>query len=893
MAQKFKRYTNPFLKVKGQSATPAVSEVTTLQLAISLHEQGKLAQAQSIYLQLLELDARNADALHLLGVVAYQTGQYQGSVDMIGRAIGINSSVASYHSNLGLALHELKQFNAAVVSYDRAINLDPTYALAYSNGGNALLELNRVNEALASYDKAIVLDPNYVQAYYNQGNALLELKKFAEAVVSYDKAIALKPDYAEAYCNRGNALQALKQLDSAVASYDRAIALKPDYAEAYVNRGNALQALEQIETAIASYDKAIALKPDYAEAYSNRGNALQAFKQIDAALASFDMAIALNPDYAEAYSNRGNALQELKKFTAAINNYDQALALKPDYADAFANRGNSLQSLKQFDAAIGSYNKAIDLQPDLAEVYSVRGNALQELGQLNCAVASYDLAIAQKPEMAEAHYNRGITLQTLKLFDEALDSYDKAFDLNPEIEFLLSIRQHARMFLCDWSNISQSLADCETAIVNNKLFTPFVALTLFDNPELHFLCSKFSINSKHPTSKVLGPIAKRTPTDRIRLGYFSADLYYHPVATWLVEQLENHDKSQFELFAFVYRPDKKDPMSTRLQAAFDHYIEVDKMSDLEVAQLSRQLGIDIAIDLGGHTAGNRTDIFAARAAPIQVSHLGFPGSMGADYIDYVIFDAHSLPESAAKYYSEKIAYVPCVYTYDRQRQISAEPLSRAQFGLPEKGFVFTCQNGCQKIMPEVFGVWMEILQAVPESVLWLLEPHHSAKQNLINEAQARGIESERLVFTQRETVAPEQESARIARYLASYKLADLFLDTWPYNAGSTAVDALWAGLPVLTKAGVVASARMALSALQAIEVPELITYSAQEYQDLAVELASDSQKLKLITDKLQKNRLTSALFDPVGNTRHIEAAYTKMYERYQADLPKEHLRISA
>jgi predicted O-linked N-acetylglucosamine transferase (SPINDLY family) len=892
MAQKFKRYTNPFLKVKGQLVTPAVSEVTNLQLAISLHEQGKLAQAQSIYLQLLELDASNADALHLLGVIAYQSGQYQGSVDMIGRAIGINSNAASYHSNLGLALHELKQFNAAVDSYQSAINLDPTYALAYSNRGNALLELNRLNEALASYDKAIVLDPNYVQAYYNQGNALLELKKFADAVVSYDKATALKPDYAEAYCNRGNALQELQQFAAAAASYGKATSFKPDYAQAYFNQGISWHGLKQFNAAINSYNHAIDLKPDFAQAYSNRGLALLELKKLNAAVASFDLAIGFKPDYAEAFLNRGNALQELKNYSAAVSNYDQAIALKPDYAEAVCNRGNALQALRQFDAALASYEEVISLKPNMAEAFYNRGNALRELDQLNCAVASYDLAIAQKPEMAEAHYNRGITLQTLKLFDEAVDSYDKAFDLNPDVEFLLGIRQHARMFSCDWSNITLGLSDCETAIANNKLFTPFVALTLFDNPELHFLCSKLSIEFKHPTSNVLGPIAKRTPTDKIRLGYFSADFYFHPVATWLVEQLENHDKSKFELFAFVYRPDKKDPMSTRLQAAFDHYIEVDKMSDLEVAQLSRQLGIDIAIDLGGHTAGNRTDIFAARAAPIQVSHLGFPGSMGADYIDYVIFDAHSLPESAAKYYTEKIAYVPCVYTYDRQRQISAEPLSRAQFGLPEKGFVFTCQNGCQKIMPEVFGIWMDILKAVPESVLWLLEPHHSAKQNLIKEAKARGIESGRLVFTKREAVAPEQESARIARYLASYKLADLFLDTWPYNAGTTAVDALWAGLPVLTKAGVAVSARMALSALQAIEVPELITYSAQAYRDLAVELASDSQKLKLITDKLQKNRLTSALFDPVGNTRNIEAAYSKMYQRYQADLPTDYINIT-
>jgi predicted O-linked N-acetylglucosamine transferase (SPINDLY family) len=379
----------------------------------------------------------------------------------------------------------------------------------------------------------------------------------------------------------------------------------------------------------------------------------------------------------------------------------------------------------------------------------------------------------------------------------------------------------------------------------------------------------------------------------LRIGYFSADLHYHPVAIWLAEQIENHDKSKFELFAFSFRSDIKDPMRARLEASFDHFIEVDKMSDLQVAKLSRELGIDIALDLGGHTADSRLGIFAARAAPIQVSHLGFPGSMGAQYIDYVISDTHSIPESSQKYFTEKIAYVPSAYTYDRQRQISTAPLSRAQFGLPDKGFVFTCQNSSPKLMPEVFGVWMDILKAVPGSVLWLMEPHQSAKANLTKEAQARGVQSDRLVFTKREIVAPDQERARIGRYLASYALADLFLDTWPYNAGTTAVDALWAGLPVLTKAGVASAARMATSALQAIEVPELITNTPQEYRELAVQLASDALQLKRIKDKVQQNKVGTALFDPVGNTRHIEAAYSKMHERHQADLPPEHIYITA
>ena len=448
------------------------------------------------------------------------------------------------------------------------------------------------------------------------------------------------------------------------------------------------------------------------------------------------------------------------------------------------------------------------------------------------------------------------------------------------------------MFACDWSNLDQSLLIYESEIANNKpVTTPFIALILVDKPALHLQSSKIFIESKHPKNQALGGIAKRTAGGKLRLGYFSADFYYHPVAILLAEQIENHDKSKFELFAFSFRSDIKDPMTARLEAAFDHFIAVDKMSDLEVVQLSRQLGVDIALDLSGYTLGGRRDIFALQAAPIQVSHLGFPGSMGAEYIDYFIADEHQLPESSAKYYTEKIAYVPCGHTYDRQRQLSSEPLSRAQFGLPENGFVFTCQNGCQKFQPEVFGIWMDILKAVPASVLWLMEPHPSAMANLRKEAQARGVESDRLVFSKRETVASDQERARIGRYLASYKLADLFLDTWPYNAGTTAVDALWAGLPLLTKAGEAMVARLATSVLNAIEVPELITNTVQEYRDLAIELASDPRKLKLITDKLQENRLTSALFDTVGNTRHIEAAYVEMYRRYQADLPPDHLYI--
>jgi predicted O-linked N-acetylglucosamine transferase (SPINDLY family) len=380
---------------------------------------------------------------------------------------------------------------------------------------------------------------------------------------------------------------------------------------------------------------------------------------------------------------------------------------------------------------------------------------------------------------------------------------------------------------------------------------------------------------------LLGEIPKRPSRSRIKVGFYSTDLYYHPVSIWLAEQLENFDKNKFELFAFSFKT-VADPMHFRLKVAFDHYIPVNKLSDVEVTKLSRELEIDIAIDLNGQTADGRPKIFSGRAAPIQVNHIGFPGTMATDYIDYMMVDNAGITKENRSFYTENLVFVPCPYTYDRQRKVSQIPLTREQFGLPENAFVLTCQNGSQKISPDVFDVWMSILREVPNSVLWLLKPNKLAMKNLCAEAEKRNVSKDRLIFIEREIASVDKEQERIGRYLASYQLADLFLDTWPYNAGTTAVDALWAGLPVLTKAGKSMGGRMATSALTAVEMTELITNSQEEYKNLAIRMAQDSNLLTAIKAKLKKKILTAPLFDPVANTRHIENAFIEMYRKYQA-----------
>jgi predicted O-linked N-acetylglucosamine transferase (SPINDLY family) len=794
--------------------------------ALAFHQQGQYEKAQEIYLKVLEVDPRNADALHLMGVIAHQRRNYLVAVEFI----------------------------------EMAIELKPKEALFYLSCGNSLKELNQIEKAIENYEKAIFIKPDFSDAHHNHALALSQLKKFDEAIRSFNQTIKYKPEFAEAYYNKGVVLQELNRFEAAINSYKMAIIYQPNYAEAYSNIGIILEENGRIEDALEKYVKAI----------------------------------SLNQKYSIAYYNRANAYQKLKKYDASLQDYQKAIDLNPNSSDVFYNQGNLLRIMKQYEAAVQSYDSSISLNPVVAEPYCNKAISLYELSKYHVALENCNMALHLKSDYAEAHYNRGACLEKLKQLEAALESYERAYELNPQIDYLLGIKLQLKLSLCDWSNLQETLALCAVGINAQKpIADSFTALVLFDNPQLHLLSAKAHVDNQFSSDQSLGAIPKREPRARVRIGYYSADLYYHPVSIWLAEQLENHDKSKVELYAFCLKS-VQDPMRNRLEAAFDHWIDVQSMSDLEIAKLSRELEIDIAIDLNGHTADGRTGIFAARAAPIQVSHLGFPGSMGAEYIDYMMGQMPSPDEDLQElernrqFITEKIAYVPSGFTYDRQRQISEVLLTRTQYGLPEAAFVFTCQNGLKKLVPEVFDIWMDILKAVPGSVLWLQQPSDTAVKNLIKEANARGVEGERLIFTAREVVPKDQEKARIGRYLASYRLADLFLDTWPYNAGTTAIDALWAGLPVLTKMGKAYVARMAAEALRAIEVPELITRTPQAYQELAIELAQNPEKLIQLKDKVQRNRLTTALFDPVENTRHIENAYLEMYKRYQKGIAPEY-----
>jgi len=552
---------------------------------------------------------------------------------------------------------------------------------------------------------------------------------------------------------------------------------------------------------------------------------------------------------------------------------------------AHMNMGLAFMELGKLDAALASYDRAIAINSEYADAHYSRAVVLQALRRTDAALAGYDRVIAIKPDHADAYVNRGNLLRELQQFEAAIDSYDKAIALNPRIKFVHGIRHHTSMQICGWDGLDMALAQLRESISGNQASSsPFFVLGFSDSAQLQRNAAEIRVREKCPPNHELGQIKKRPKQDKIRIGYFSADFHNHVTMYVLAELFERHDRSKIDLTVFSFGPDSNDAMRKRLRSACEDFVDVRTMSDADVARLARKRKIDIAIDLKGFTQGNRAGIFALRAAPLQVNFLGYPGSMGANYIDYLIGDATVIPEASLPFYSEKIAYLPnSYYPYDTTRKASDKVFSREELGLPRSAFVFCCFNNSYKITPGAFDCWMRILRQVDGGVLWLLEDNPKASSNLRQEAAKRGVNPERLVFAKRMAL-PE--------HFARHRSADLFIDTLPYNAHTTAIDALWAGLPVLTLPGEAFASRVAASLLKAIRLPELITATQDEYENTAVALAVDAQRLAGIKRRLADNRLTAPLFDAKLFARHLEQTYQQMYERYQRGLPPDHIRVA-
>ena len=855
-----------------------------LHKATELHKQGRLDEAEILYRQILDNDPRHSDALNRLAIVALQRGDLQEALSRIDLALCVTPEAVTALSNKGAILLSLKRYPEALAIYDRVIALKTDDPDGHYNRARVLTDLNRHKEALASYDQVITLRPNDAEAYFNRGNALLELKRPEDALASYDQAIALNPSSAAAYYSRGSALLELKRPVDALASYDHAIALNPNNAATFYNRGNVLLELMRPEEALASYDQALAIKADFAQAFSNRGNALLDLERREDALASYDRAIALNHSNASTYYNRGNVLLELKRPEDALVSYDQAIALKSDFAQAFSNRGNALLDLRRREDALASYDRAITIKPDFAQAFSNRGNALLDLGRPEDALANYEQAIAFNPNSAEVYNNRANALRDLGRSGDSLTSYVQALAIDPNNSSAFAGFAHAALLCCDWKkqNWAAQLIDQK---VNGDNIDPSVMLGYPIDHKILIGLARNYIRSRIPLRRT--PLYQRAPRhhNRIRVAYLSGDFRVHATAHLIAELFEVHDRVRFEIIGVSHGKNDRSSMRSRLERAFDKFHDVSNVSDADTAKLLQHAEIDIAVDLNGYTRGGRPEIFAFRPAPVQVNYLGYPGTLGADFIDYIIADPIVLPFDQQIYYTEKIVHLAdCYQVNDRKRAIASVSPTRKAEGLPEVGFVFCCFNNNYKITQEFFDIWMRLLMQVPGSVLWLLRDNETAQHNLRREAAARGIAPTRLVFAER--LAPDQ-------HLARHSLADLFLDTLPYNAHTTGSDALFAGLPMVTCMGETFPGRVAASLLRAIGLPNLVTTSALEYEQLAQRLANTPSELGLLRTRLRQNRLMFPLFNTDRFVRQIEAAYVRMWERSQSGLLPESFSVTA
>ena len=652
------------------------------------------------------------------------------------------------------------------------------------------------------------------------------------------------------------------EIEEAKSLYETVIAVSP-------NNKRAKKSLEKLNKPI----QAVIRHPPQAQldvliALYNQGNLAQAVEQAEPLTEDYQTSFLL-------WNILGVTKNALGLFVEAQQALWRAIEIKPDYADAYNNMGKALKDQGKLEEAIASYQKALKIKPDYAAAYNNMGNALKDQGKLEEAIASYRKALKIKPDHALAYNNMGNALKYQGKLEEAIAAYQRALDINPDYVEAQSQMLHQLQHICDFERTTVLSGFSATLGIDTNEVSPFAGLSWADNSEQQLARSRNWAREKFKHSTLPLPERQQSRPARLKVGYFSSDFHDHATMFLMAGLLRDHDHSKFEISAYSYGRTKLGDWRKRAEQDVDHFFDVADLSHHDIVDLARTHRLDVAVDLKGYTAHNQFGLFKYRLAPIQINYLGYPGSLGAEFIDYIIADPVVIPLEQRQFYSEKVIYLPHSYQpNDDAREIAQTITTRADFGLPEEGFVFCCFNNSYKISPREFDIWMQLLSEVERSVLWLINANKWAAQNLLKEAEKRGIDPLRLVFARRVSQS---------EHLARHKHADLFLDTFNVNAHTTASDALWAGLPVVTKQGNQFAARVAASLLTAVGLPELITTTEEAYKALILELATNGEKLAAVKETLDANRLTHPLFDTKRYTRDFEAGLTAAFDLYFAD----------
>ncbi len=702
-------------------------------------------------------------------------------------------------------------------------------------------------------------------------------KNWSGAMAGANALLRSHPEVPLLHNLKGAILAATGKVDDAVASYLKAIELKDDYADAHSNFGVLLHTLGRLDESLSHLRKAIAARPNFAPAHFNLGNTLRELGKIAEAKDSYLRAIAIDPNYIDALNNIGAMLSATGAPESAVPFFNAALAINPKNVQSHYNLGNAFQKLGDLDEAIESWEKALNLHPSFVEAHNNIALAYGKKGDHNAAIRHLTHAIEIQPQNFASYKNIGAAYQNTRDYKRALDSYKTALSLDAENTDVLIQAVHCAHHLCEWTDIKNLERRRDQALTKHiGTSPPFALIAHCSDLDLQLQAAKSYCNHIAPIPARPLFNSSHAANSKIRLAYVSADFHEHATAYLMAHMFELHDKNNFEVIAISTGPNDHSPMRRRLEAAFDVFVDSSQMKDREIAQLIADKNVDIAIDLKGHTQGERFGVFAYRPTPIQVAYLGYPGTTGSPFIDYLIGDSVVTPPEHQQYYSEKLVQLPGCYQVNDATRSASEMPTRHDCGLPDTGFVFCVFNSHYKIEPDVFAIWLRLLAAVPGSVLWFVDERPTSRDNLRATASAAGVDPTRLVFARKVSQAA---------HLARIGCADIFLDTTPYGAHTTASDALWMGVPVLTMLGKTFASRVAASQLRTLNMPELVTSSLEQYEELALTLARHPGRLRALKEQLKSNAATSDLFNTDVFRGRLEDAFTKMLEHYRRGQP--------
>lgn len=796
-----------------------MSRKQAIQKALEHHQAGRLNQAEAIYHRILKRDPDNPDALHLAGVLAHQSGNNKDAINLIRRAISNRNAFPEAYCNLGNVLKIRGELTEAMSCYHKAIALKPNLVGAHNNLGNIQREMGQLDQAMSSYRQVLAYEPNQAEAHYNLAITSKELGKLEEAIDSFRRAISIKPGVAEQHFNLANVLVSRGSFDEAMTHFRQAISIKPDYTDAYINLGAVLHEQGNLQLAIDTYQKILLYNAKCAAAYCNLGSVFSDLGNHDEAIVAYRQAIENDSNLAEAYYNLGNALQIRGKLNEANQTYRQAISIQPNYRDAHNNLGNILQAQGMLNDAEIHLKQAQILDPDNADTYNNLGNIYKHQSQLDEAIAFYRKALKVKPEYFDAHSNLLYALSSKP---------DCAYS-----EYLIEARRYG-----------------EKALALAKPFRSWVT------------------HNKNSASR------------RLRVGLVSGDLKSHPVGYFIESILGHLNREQFELVAYSTK-NQEDELTARIKSHFSAWNLIARLSDEKAARKIHEDGIDILIDLAGHTAFNRLPLFAWKPAPVQVSWLGYFASTGLSGMDYLLADPVSVPDSYRSAFTEEICYLPdtrlCFTPPTEGDRAAISRLPAEQNGY----ITFGCFQTLSKIGDNVLSVWSNIMKALPQARLRLQNKQMSCqktREQLRNRMTQFDIPQERVFLM-----------GHVSRfdYLTAHAEVDFILDTFPYPGGTTTCEALWMGVPTLTLAGETMLARQGASLLTAAGLSDWVATSADEYVAKAVAFSQDLTHLSALRKCLRGQVESSPLFDANRFARDLEAALRKMWDSKCPETKKE------